>query len=44
MKKAFIKYLRKYFLFSEVADCRHATWLKINFSIGIFYCVTGVTG
>ena len=35
---------QKDFLFSKVTDCRHATWLKINFFTGIFYCVTGVTG
>ena len=44
MKKTFIKYLLKNFIFSKVTDCRHATWLKINFFTGIFYCVTGVTG
>ena len=44
MKKAFKKYLSIDFLFSKVTDCRHATWLKINFFTGIFYCVTGVTG
>ena len=44
MKKTFKKYLLKDFLVSEVRDCRHATWLKINFFIGIFYCVTGVAG
>ena len=31
MKKTFKKYLLKYFLFSKVTDCKHATWLKINF-------------
>ena len=44
MKKTFKKYLLKDFLGSEVRDCRHATWFKINFFIGIFYCVTGVAG
>ena len=44
MKKIFKKYLLKNFIFSNVTDCRHATWLKINFFTGIFYYVTGVTG
>ena len=44
MKKTFKKYLLKDFIFSNVTDCRHATWLKINFFTDIFYCVTGVTG
>ena len=43
-KRTFKKYLWKDFIFSKVTDCRHATWLKINFFTGIFYCVTGVTG
>ena len=44
MKKIFKKYLLKDFIFSKVTDCRHATWLKINFFTGIFSCMTGVTG
>ena len=44
MKKIFKKYLLKDFIFSNLTDCRHATWLKINFFTGIFYYVTGVTG
>ena len=44
MKKTFKKYLLKDFLVSEVRNCKHATWLKINIFIGIFYCVTGVAG
>ena len=44
MKKTFKKYLLKDFLFIKVTDCRHRTWLKINFFTGIFYCVTDVTG
>ena len=43
-KNTFKKYLWKDFIFSKVTDCRHATWLRINFFTGIFYCVTGVTG
>ena len=44
MKKTFKRYLVKDFIFSKLTDCRYATWLKINFFAGIFYCVTGVTG
>ena len=44
MKKTFKKYLLKDFIFSKVTDCRHGTWLKINFFTGIFYFVTVVTG
>ena len=44
MKKIFKKYLLKDFIFSKGTDCRHATWLKINFFTSIFYCMTGVTG
>ena len=44
MKKTFKKYLLKDFLASEVRDCRDATWLKINFFIGIFYSVNCVAG
>ena len=38
MKKTFKKYLLKDFLVSEVRDCRHATWLKINFFILCNWC------
>ena len=44
MNKIFKKYLLEDFIFSKVTDCRHATWLKINFFTDVFYCVTGVTG
>ena len=43
MTKIFKKYLLKDFIFSNVTDCKHATWLKINFFTYIFYYVTGVT-
>ena len=44
MKKTFKRYLLKDLIFSKVTDCRHGTWLKINFFTSIFYYVTGVTG
>ena len=44
IKKTFEKYLLKDFVFSKVTSCRYATWSKINFFTGIFYCVTSVTG
>ena len=44
MKETFKKYMLNDFFISKVTDCRHATWLKINFFTVIYYGVTGVTG